>query len=429
MMHHGPEHLTASEAAALIASDQLRAAELISACLDRIEGRDGDVRAWAYLDAKAARDEAGRQDGSRLVGPLRGIPFGVKDIINTAGVPTAYGSPVFEKHIPKQDAGCVELLRAAGGIVLGKTVTTEFANRSPGPTTNPHNKAHTPGGSSSGSAAAVASNMVPFALGTQTTGSVIRPASYCGVVGYKPTFGEFDLAGVLPLAPSLDTLGILARSVADVALVRGILSRKPAQTQSHARAARVGLCRSPAWQHAETAAVEALSAVGQKIRQIGVELVDDAELPDRFSALIAAQKIIMEYESARSLAGIYEKHGTRLTAELRALIERGFRTDRSDYEGALSTAARCRAEFDEILGDIDFLLTPSATGEAPIGLQSTGSPIFNAIWTALHTPAITLPLHRGTAGLPVGVQLIGRIGDDDRLLAATEWIMAATEPG
>ena len=419
-----PSRLGAREAAALIAAGRLTAAALTEACLARIEARDEEVRAWAYLDPEAALAQARACDARGPAGPLHGVPVGVKDIMDTADMPTEYGSPIYRGHRPAADAGCVARVRAAGGVVLGKTVTTEFASRHPHiQTRNPHDPARTPGGSSSGSAAAVADFMVPLAFGTQTGGSVIRPASYCGVYGYKPTFGTFDVAGVKPLAAGLDTLGYFARNLDDIAWFGAALSDKePADIPPWPGAApRVGLTRTRDWPHAEPATVEAVETAAARLGEIGAS-VAEITLPGAFEGLGEAQKTIMAVEAARALAWERETHAEQLSTRMRAFLDTGAATSVAAYDGAVALARDCRAGLAEACDGTDVLLTASAPGEAPAGLGTTGEATFNRVWTVLHVPCVTIPFGRGPNGLPVGVQLVARPGEDARLLGAAKWI-------
>ncbi len=421
-----PSSLTACEAIALIKRGQLSATTLIEACLARIKAREPGLKAWVYLDPEAALAQAQACDATGPKPPLYGVPVGVKDIIDTADMPTTYGSPIYHGHRPAADADCVTRVRAAGGITLGKTASTEFAYRHlfTG-TRNPHNRAHTPGGSSSGSAAAVADHMIPLAFGTQTAGSIIRPASYCGVYGYKPTFNTFSLAGVKALAPGLDTLGHLARSVDDLALLASVLSAQiPAAVSEWSDGApRIGIARMKEWSHAETATIQAVETAAQRLRDEGA-FVDEITAPAGFGELGEIQKIIMDVEALSALATEHKQHREALSTELREILDRAALIPLARYEEAVGKARALRARVDELFADKDVLLTASASGEAPAGLDFTGDPVFNRVWTLLHVPCINLPYARGSQGLPVGIQLVGRLGDDVRLLSAAKWAAA-----
>src|SRR6266446_4577339 len=311
--------LTAAEAAAAIAAGTITSEALVTACLERITAREERVGAWEYLDPEQARTQARARDRSPAQGPLHGVPLGIKDLIDTSDMPTCYGSPIYAGYRPAWDAASVALLRAAGAVILGKTVTTEFAMFTPGKTANPHNVAHTPGGSSSGSAAAVADMMVPLALGTQTAGSIISPASFCGVVGYKPTHGQFPVAGIKALSQTLDTLGGFARSVADFALLRAVLVGGPVQLPALERTPRLGLCRTPQWPHATAATREALETAGRQLAAAGAK-VRDLELPAEFEHLVAAQETIQTHEEARCCAYELTMHREQLSSKLLELL-------------------------------------------------------------------------------------------------------------
>jgi len=419
-----PCKLGARAAAAMIAARKLSVAELVAACLARIAAREAEVRAWTCLDADRALAQARRHDAAGPRPPLYGLPVGIKDIIDTADMPTGYGSPIYAGHKPAADADCVALIRAAGGIVLGKTVTTEFAFRHPfGATRNPHDPGHTPGGSSSGSAAAVADFMVPLALGTQTGGSIIRPASYCGVYGYKPTFDCFSTRGVRPLAPALDTLGHFARSVDDLALLASVLSHSPqAEVPLWSGAApRVGLARIPDWSNAAAESVAAVESAAARLAAAGAALTE-VTAPSQFAQLGAAHKTIMHVEALRALAPEFGGKRQQLSAQLQEILQRAAAVPPASYRDAMALAQACRGRVDELFAGNDLLLALSAPGEAPAGLVSTGDPVFNALWTLLHLPCVTIPCARGPHGLPVGVQLIGRPRQDLRLFSAANWV-------
>ena len=413
--------LTAAEAAAAIAAGTITSEALVTACLERIAAREERVGAWGYLDPEQALAQARARDRSPTQGPLHGVPLGIKDLIDTSDMPTCYGSPIYAGYRPAWDAASVALLRAAGAVILGKTVTTEFAMFTPGKTANPHNVAHTPGGSSSGSAAAVADTMVPLALGTQTAGSIIRPASFCGVVGYKPTHGQFSVAGIKALSQTLDTLGGFARSVVDLALLRAALVGGPVQLSALERTPRLGLCRTPQWSHATAATREALESASRQLAAAGAE-VRDLELPAAFEHLVAAQETIQIFEGARCCSYELTMHRGQLSPKLLELLAPAGSISYADYASALTLAATCRQQLEAMFTVHDALLVPSAPGEAPAGLDATGNPLFNRMWTLLHTPAVTLPGHTGPNGLPVGVQVIGPLGMDDRLLAIAAWM-------
>jgi Asp-tRNA(Asn)/Glu-tRNA(Gln) amidotransferase A subunit family amidase len=406
-----------AEALQRLSRRELSAEELTRQCLARIAEREATVEAWEALDPEAALAESRRIDALRDRPPLLGLPVGVKDLIDTADFPTAYGSPIHRGHRPSRDAECVRRLREAGAVVLGKTVTTEFAVYTPGKTRNPRDPSRTPGGSSSGSAAAVADGMVPLALGSQTAGSVIRPAAFCGVIGFKPTYGIVPLEGVHPLAPSLDTLGFFVRAVEDVPPILSVLSGMPYGPIPPARP-HLGLCRTEAWPRA-TPAMQA--ALGRAARTLAAR---EIELGPAFPGLIDAQIAIMGAEGAQSLRDKPEKE---LSPRLREFVREGAKVTPERLRAAREQADRCRRELDAIFGDVDALLTPAAPGEAPPGLAATGDPIFCRIWTLLGVPCISLPLLRGSGGLPMGLQVVGKRGRDRELLAAAAFIASAAE--
>jgi len=401
----------AAEAVAQLSRREISAEKLMRRCLARIAEREPVVQAWEALDAEAAIAEARRIDALRDRPPLYGLPVGIKDLIDTADLPTAYGSPIHRGHQPSRDAESVRRLREAGAIVLGKTVTTEFAVYSPGKTRNPHDPSRTPGGSSSGSAAAVADGMVPAALGSQTAGSVIRPASYCGVIGFKPSFGLLPLEGVHPLAPSLDTLGVFVRALDDIPLLVSVLAASPLQIRP-ARP-RLGFCRTEAWAHV---APETQTAMEKAAKALGARDVDPGA---SFAGLIDAQIAIMGAEAAETLGDEPEE---RLSPKLRDFLRAGTKVTPDRLAAAREQAERCRRELDATFEKVDVLLTPAAVGEAPEGLGATGDPIFCRIWTLLGVPCLSLPVLKGPAGLPIGLQIVGRRGHDAELLAAAAWI-------
>lgn len=420
--------LTAVEAARLMARRELSAEALLRACLERIAARETVVGAWTFLDPGLALAQARALDGGPVRGPLHGLPLGVKDIIDTVDMPTEYGAAaVYPGHRPAWDAACVATARAAGAVVMGKTVSTEFANYHPGKTTNPHNPLHTPGGSSSGSAAAVACGMVPLAFGTQTAGSVIRPAAFCGVVGYKPSHGLICRAGTKPLSDTLDTLGVFARSVEDAALfVAALTGRSELRTDTGTTgsAPRVGLCRTCEWESAQPEARAAWESAARRLSRAGAGVTELA-LPPDFDGLAAAQAEIMAYEMARCLAHERLSHGDKLSARLKELLGQGLALPPRRYDADLALARRCRLKAEDLFAGCDLLIAPSAPGEAPRGLAATGDPVFSRVWTLLGLPCIHLPFSQGPNGLPVGVQAIGPFESDARTLAFARWAEAA----
>jgi Asp-tRNA(Asn)/Glu-tRNA(Gln) amidotransferase A subunit family amidase len=410
----------ATTARNMIADGSFTATDYLRACLDRIAEREVEVGAWTYLAKEAA--QAAKADASRGEGALHGIPIGIKDIIDTRDMPTEHGSPIYKGVVPPSDAACVAMLRRAGAIILGKTVTPEFAAVTPGRTANPHNLKHTPGGSSSGSAAAVADFMVPAAIGTQTVGSTIRPASYCGVVGFMPSHQILPVQGVKVQAGSLDNLGILTRSVADVALVaNAILGPEALKAEPPARPPRIGFCPSPHWPQAQASTRQVIEDASALLRDAGAP-VETVELPASFDAALDAHWTILAFEFARAMADEFYNHANQLSPRLVGLLERGFATPFADYAAACALVVARRREFAPIIAGYDALLTPAAAGEAPEGLTGPSDLLFQRFWTVLHVPAITLPGFVGPQNLPVGIQLVGAHLEDTRLLGAAAWV-------
>jgi Asp-tRNA(Asn)/Glu-tRNA(Gln) amidotransferase A subunit family amidase len=414
----------------LIDDGELTAAALVESCLARIAEREPVVRAWNHLAAEAALARARELDKSGSKGLLRGVPFGLKDIFDTADMPTTYGSPIYVGCRPAADASAGALPRAAGGILLGKTVTTEFANRHPGPTTNPHDPDFSPGGSSSGSAAAVADFMVPLAIGTQTGGSVIRPAAYCGVVGFKPSFGLFPPAGMRINTETLDTVGIMARSVADIALFRAAVMAIPYEPPAMPQTApRLGLCRGPHWDEAQPEGRAVLEAAADRLAAAGAG-IRETELPPECEEADEVQSTLGSFEGLRNHMPELYRHEALLSAELRdEKIARGRRSTVEDFRSACRRADKARAAARAWAGDFDAILTPPAPGQAPRGLASTGSAVFNALWTQFYMPCLTMPAGQGPDSLPVGIQLVGRRHTDARLLEIALWVESRLERG
>lgn len=401
---------------------RLRSVDLVQACLERIAEREPLVHAWAWLDPEAALARARELDRRPPSGPLHGVPIAVKDIIDTVDMPTECGSPIYRGRRPDWDASCVALARRSGALVLGKTVSTEFAYFAPGPTANPRNLLHTPGGSSSGSAAAVADGMVPAGFGTQTAASVTRPASFCGVVGYKASLGDFNLAGIKSFAPSFDSLGSLTRDVADAQWLRSALLGESLSLDNSvwSGAPRIGLCRTPWWEQADTDCQRAIESAAQQLARGGA-VISEAVLPPPFGQLAQHHKTIMAWEAARSLAFEYDTHKGQLSPQLRQLLDDGLAIERSVYLGVMDAMAAAKAIFEDWMHPWDVLLAPSAMGAAPAGLHATGDPLFSRMWTLLGVPSVTLPGATARNGLPVGVQLVCRFRDDEQLLAIARW--------
>jgi len=424
-MNDGLNTLTATEAAQRIASGDLTAEALVRACLDRVAEREPVIGAWEYIDPDEVIAVAKQRDAEPSRGPLHGIPVGIKDIIDTADMPTRRGSPIYATNRPTDDAACVAAVRSAGAIIMGKTVTTEFATFSPGKTVNPHNTAHTPGGSSSGSAAGVADFMMPIAYGTQTSGSVIRPASFCGVCGFKPSFGAVSRQGVLTIVPSFDCVGYMARSFDDLSLTHRAVTGQPPLPLADGpdRAPRIAVCRSHQWPQADQACIGTLEKAARLLKDLGAE-TEDISLPHHFAGLEAAHATIMDVALSQSLRREYDEHRDLLSDRLRERMERGMATPTNRFLEALALAARCRADIGPPLAGWDGFLTPSAVGEAPEGLKITGVPTFNMVWTLLHLPCVTVPGLTGPSGLPVGVQLVTSYGGDLPLLALGKWLQS-----
>ena len=431
--------LSLSQAAADIRDGRITAVELAGACLARIEEVDARVQAWTFLDrehalrqAKAADDH--RKEGKAL-GPLHGVPIGIKDIFDTGDMPTEYGSALWAGRTPRVDAAAVARLRSAGAVIMGKTVTTEYAYFHPGKTRNPHDPERTPGGSSSGSAAAVAAHMVPGAIGSQTNGSVIRPAAFCGVVGFKPSHGLIARSGALLLSRTLDHVGVFARSVADAALLAQTLAgfeEGDADTRPVARPPfvdvaasepplppRFAFVRSPAWKDAEP---QTAAAFSELVEALG-EAVSEVDLGHGLDRAIELHGIVMAVEMAHNLHRDFEQGADKLSPVLRRLIERGRACPAIDYTRAVAAIPTLNQVLDPVFDAYDAILTPAAAGEAPRGLDSTGNPAFCTIWTYLGTPAVTLPLMQGENGMPLGVQLVARRGNDARLLRTANWLV------
>jgi Asp-tRNA(Asn)/Glu-tRNA(Gln) amidotransferase A subunit family amidase len=419
----GLNELGVSEIVAKIAAGEITCEAVTRDCIERIAAREPVVKAWVNFRPELALAQAHALDREPRRGPLYGVPIGVKDVIDTFDMPTEMGSPIYRGHRPMADAACVALLRRAGAVILGKTATCEFAGMAPAATTNPHNLAHTPGGSSSGSAAAVADVMVPAALGTQTGGSVLRPSSFCGVFGYKPTYNTFNKAGLKPAAESIDTIGWIARSIEDIALLTAVLRMdEPQPPRSTSAAPRIGLCRTELWDAAQPETKSAIENAVAALNKAGA-VVSDVDLPGEFAGLPAlARGTINHFERAACMAFEWDNHRSALSPQMRRYIENGLKTSRADYVAAWRRVEQCRALLPTVFDGIDVLLTPCVPGEAPKGLASTGDPSMQAMWTALHTPTMTLPTHRGPNNLPVGIQLVAQRYDDDRLFACARWI-------
>ena len=439
MEESSPARLSALRAAEAIREGELTSEELVAACLARIEECEEQIGAWEHLDEEFALRQAREADltkrEGKALGPFHGVPVGIKDIIDTAELPTENGSILHAGRRPTEDAALVSLLKNAGAVIMGKTVTTEFAVYHPGKTKNPHDPNRTPGGSSSGSAAAVASSMVPVAVGSQTNGSVIRPASFCGVCGFKPTHGTISRYGMLPQSRPIDHVGLFARSVEDVAFLGDQLmvfdARDPDMRHRAAPrlletaaseppvAPRFAFVKTPVWDQADE---DAQAAFEELATRLGGEVVEEVELPQPFHSAIEWHQIILESNLARNFETEYERGRDKLSDLLRKMMERGKTYLAVDYTRAVEKVPALNALLGETFERHDAILTPPAPGQAPLGLGATGNPVFCTIWTLCGTPAITLPLLEGADGMPIGVQLVGPKGDDARLLRTARWL-------
>ncbi|MGZ2257323.1 amidase [Roseobacter sp. A03A-229] len=433
-----PHELSASEASAHIAAGRLSSQQLVRSCLDRIAETEDGLRAWAHLDPEAAMAQAAACDTHRqaglATGPLHGLPVGLKDIIDTGDMPTQRGTPIFAGRQPDEDARVVEMLREAGAVIMGKTVTTELAFMHPSETRNPANPNNSPGGSSSGSAAAVAAGHVPLAVGTQTNGSVIRPASFCGTFGFKPTRGTIPRTGVLQTSKSLDQLGTFARTLEDAAILADVLSgydQRDNESFSHARPNMAAGARGtppmepdlvwfdlPFYDRLSDAAREGL----ERVMELLGPRITRMEPADQLSELVAVQARIHEYEIVRHQQAVFDDHWDQISETLKPIISRARQISDAEYDDALAVKSSAEAFFAEFFTEFDAILAPSAAGEAPRFGDGTGDPIFCTLWTLAGLPAVTMPLLVGETGLPIGVQLIGPAHKDDRLLRTAAWV-------
>ncbi|QJF51749.1 amidase [Roseobacter ponti] len=434
-----PHSLSAQEAAAFIASGRLKSVQLVQSCLDRIAETDDAIHAWAHLDADAALAQAAECDRIRqkglATGPLHGVPVGLKDIIDTRDMPTQRGTKIFEGRRPDEDARVVEMLREAGAVIMGKTVTTELAFVHANETRNPHNPEHSPGGSSSGSAAAVAAGQIPLAIGTQTNGSVIRPASFCGTFGFKPTRGMIPRTGVLQTSVSLDQLGTFGRTLGDVALLADVISgydQRDPESFARARPDTVAGAAAeapvepafawfnlPFYDRLSEATREGLEGVMDILGDARVERMDPA---DQLGELVAVQARIHEYEICQHLSETFDAHWDDLSETLKPVLTRGRQISVDEYQDALAVKKSAQSFFADFFTDYDAIIAPAAAGEAPKFGEGTGDPIFCTLWTLAGLPSVTMPMLVGDTGLPIGVQLIGAVEKDDRLLRTAHWL-------
>ena len=416
--------LSALELARRIEAGALSPRAVVELCAEAVATHESEIGAFAALELDAARRRVEQQQLALL--PLRGLPVGIKDIFDTADLPTAYGSAIYAGHRPKADAAMVMLIRRAGGLVLGKTVTTEFASLEPAGTRNPRNPAHTPGGSSSGSAAAVAAGMLPLALGSQTGGSVIRPAAFCGVAGFKPSYRLLPTVGMKCFSWSLDTVGLFGASVPDVAFAAATMSGRDLRVDGRPPQAApvVALVRTPFWQDASAAMQKAVERAARAAERSGAR-VKDMELPPIFADAVRAHRIVQGYEAIRALAFEYDFHRDRMGPLLRAQLDDAATIDADTYDNARRITRRARRALIDLLPDGEVMLTPSAPGAAPKGLGSTGEPTFNRLWTLLGTPCVNVPGLSDADGLPLGVQVVARFGRDRFALSAAAWLESA----
>lgn len=430
--------LGATQLVQMIVGGEVSSLELVEACIARIDAKEEEIGAWAHLDYDFARKQAEHADAYRAsgapCGPLHGIPIGIKDIFDTDDYPTENGTILDAGRKPDVDCTVVARLMASGAIIMGKTVTTELAVYSPGKTANPHDINRTPGGSSSGSAAAVACGMVPLAIGSQTNGSVIRPASFCGVVGFKPSHGLISRAGALTLSRDLDHVGVFARSLEDAALIADCLigydpmdpdtQLKPAPklgeiaNQDPPLEPRFAFIKTPAWKHADPSTQEAFEELADFLG----DSCDEVSLPEEFDTVVADLQKVMTADLAKNL-GHYRKRGKdKISDILNGLIEAGLVVTAVDYNASIDKRAPLNGWVQSICSEYDAIITPAAIGEAPLGLEATGDPIFCSLWTYLGVPAVSVPLMVGENDMPIGVQVVSAFGDDARLLRTARWL-------
>jgi Asp-tRNA(Asn)/Glu-tRNA(Gln) amidotransferase A subunit family amidase len=428
-MSEAPPCPTARSMAEALTARTMTSVQAVQACLDRIAAVEPAVNAWMVVDAEGAMEQAKAADKARMLGDkvaaLAGLPIAVKDNIETADLPTGYGSEIYDGHRPRSDAACVAQARNAGAVMLGKTVTTEFAYYRPGKTSNPHHPDHTPGGSSQGSAAAVGAGMVPLAFGTQTAGSVIRPASYCGVVGYKPSWGTIPRIGVKVLSDWLDTVGVFARDVEDAAFFVAALTGRPGLRPNGAGGRyTVAILREPYPGAIEAETVRVLDHAMDVLEKAG-HTVFDLPTPPALQPIPRLQRLVMAYDMDKALGHERRVYESSLSPILKSYLDEGRGTSARAYDAALATTRDLLRDLDPIFGKADVILSPSAAGEAPKGLHATGDPAFNRIWTQLQLPCLNVPAGKGPNGLPVGVTLAGRTGQDAVVLAAGAALEAA----
>lgn len=419
--------LSASDIVRQIDAGETTCEAVARACFERIEEREPHVDAWIYLDKGKTLADARKIDSGPKNGLIRGVPIGVKDIIDTKDMPTGHGTVIHAQNHPSYDAPCVAQCRAEGGLMLGKTVTSEFAHLTPGKTKNPHNPAHSPAGSSSGSGAAVADFMVPVAFGTQTGGSIVRPAAFNGCIGYKPSYGDYNPLGVHDNTRSVDTLGMLTRTMDDQALLRAATMGLPYRSIEPVSLSdlKIGFCRTPHWEHADKATQGFIEGAADKLSQAGAA-VSDFDLPSGFDNIEEAFDVVSAFEFARALAYEWHNHRDKLSDKVKEKrLKLGWGVTYAAYRAGLTEFTDYRSRFHKSMVEYDLLITPSANGEAPADLSTIGEAHFNRVWTAMHSPGLSLPLFTGPQGLPIGLQLIGHLGDDERFLDAGDAVFRA----
>lgn len=417
--------LSATQAAQKIATGETTSLAIVDDCLARIAAREPDIRAWAFLDPELARRQARARDREPRRSALHGVPIGIKDIFDTFDMPTAYGSPIYKGHRPASDTAIVGLLRRAGLVILGKCATTEFASPVPIGVKNPHDLGRSPGVSSSGSAAAVADFMVPMAVGSQTGGSTILPAAFCGVFGFKASLTGIDRGGIRHLRPGLDTIGLFARGLHDIATLQAIvIGGPPAAPPADLKGVRVGVCRTLNWHQALPETVDALERAAFDLKNQGAA-VHDADMPEVFAGIEDSFRVISSVEGARALAAEARDHFDRLNHWVQAGQKTAKATDQAQFDKAELHVIACMAAMAEIFSSCDVILTPSTCGEATTDLTGISNSAFNRTWTLLQGPCVNIPAFRGPNDLPVGVQIVGPVGSDGRTLALAQTIAAA----
>ena len=414
--------LSATRLSQLLGRGEATSVAIVESCLARIEARDATLRAWAHIDRDLALAQARARDAEPRRSPLHGVPIGIKDIFDTYDMPTSHGSKAFSGHRPTADSGIVALMRRAGLVILGKCATTEFATPIPIGVGNPHDLGRSPGVSSSGSAASVADDMTPLSLGSQTGGSTILSASFCGVVGFKASLTGLDRGGMRHLRPTLDSMGLFARELADIALLNSILSgRSAAEPPKDVAQLRVGVCRTVNWSHAEPETIVALDSAAEALRRAGAR-VTDAEMPPVFDDIEQSFQVIATVEGARTMASDVAAHGATMNHWLQEMRRMGPTIDAARYEKAQLHAIECQRALGEIFERCDVIITPSACGEATLDLEGVSDSAFNGIWTLMHGPCINIPAFQGPHGMPVGIQVVGPVGSDARTIALAQCI-------